>query len=323
MNNLKSIFITLGLLTAPFAQAVIPASSPEPKAQVAGYYHYNFGVKQVTALLDGTNYLSPSLFKGLTEQESDAILKKYHSLDHRGVQTSVNAFLVNTGTSLVLIDTGASSCFGDHLGSVAKNLQEAGFETSQVSLVLLTHLHPDHVCGISKDGEAVFPNAWVYASETEADYWLNPKQLAKIPKEKQDKYLATVKKIKDAIAPYEKNKGFKTFKAGEQLGALTALESAGHTPGHVGFRLKGLMQDMIFIGDIVHSHSLQFDQPETGVDFDIDPEQAIQTRLKHFAEYAKEGHTIAAPHLPFPGIGYIYSKDEKSYQWIPVHFQDR
>lgn len=79
---------------------------------------------------------------------------------------------------------------------------------------------------------------------------------------------------------------------------------------------------MVFIGDIVHSHTLQFDAPKTAVDFDIDPKAAVETRLKHFAEYAKAGQLIAAPHLPFPGIGHIYSKDGQSYQWIPVHFKD-
>ena len=79
---------------------------------------------------------------------------------------------------------------------------------------------------------------------------------------------------------------------------------------------------MVFIGDIVHSHTLQFEKPETSIEFDINPQAAIQTRLKHFAEYAKDGQLIAAPHLPFPGLGHIYSKDGTSYQWIPVHFKD-
>ena len=79
---------------------------------------------------------------------------------------------------------------------------------------------------------------------------------------------------------------------------------------------------MVFIGDIVHSHTVQFDKPETAIEYDIDPKQAVATRLKQFTGYAKNGETIAAPHLPFPGIGHIYSVDGKSYQWIPVHFKD-
>lgn len=79
---------------------------------------------------------------------------------------------------------------------------------------------------------------------------------------------------------------------------------------------------MVFIGDIVHSHTVQFDKPETAIEYDIDPKKAVETRLKQFADFAKNGQTIAAPHLPFPGIGHIYSADGKSYQWIPTHFKD-
>ncbi len=67
---------------------------------------------------------------------------------------------------------------------------------------------------------------------------------------------------------------------------------------------------------------MQFDKPETAIELSVDPKTAVQTRLKHFAEYAKQGQTIAAPHLPFPGIGHYISQDRKSYQWMPIHFKD-
>ena len=100
------------------------------------------------------------------------------------------------------------------------------------------------------------------------------------------------------------------------------INTAGHTPGHFSYELKTKDETVVFIGDIMHSHTVQFDKPETAIDYDIDPKKAVQTRLKQFAEYAKGGQTIAAPHLPFPAIGHIYSADGKSYQWIPAHFKD-
>lgn len=123
------------------------------------------------------------------------ILKKYAADQAKGVQTSVNAFLVNTGHSLVLVDSGAASCFGTHLGSVLSNLKASGYKPEQVDTILLTHLHPDHVCGISQNGVVNFPNATVYVSNDEANYWLNPKQASKLPKDKQAGYLGTVEKI--------------------------------------------------------------------------------------------------------------------------------
>ena len=325
MANIKSALISLSIVTTTFSSvfaATPPQTSIQAQKQVAGYYQYQTGDVQITALLDGTNFMSPSLFKDIPQQQVHEILKKYYADQEKGVQTSVNAFLVNTGKSLVLVDSGAASCFGAHLGSVLTNLKASGYQPEQVDTILLTHLHPDHVCGISKDGVANFPNATVYVSDDEAKYWLDPKQAAKLPKDKQANYQGTVEKIKQAIAPYQTKQRFKTYKLGDDIHGFKVINTAGHTPGHFSYELKTKDENVVFIGDIVHSHTVQFDKPETAIEYDIDPKKAVQTRLKQFANFAKNGQTIAAPHLPFPGIGHIYSQDGNSYQWIPVHFKD-
>ena len=326
MNILKtSLFTSLFSLSvlgvSIHSQAAKPVS-PAQQKQVAGYYQYPFGNLQITALLDGTNYLPKALFKDIPSAQADHILKKYYIDQAKGIQTSVNAFLVNTGSTLVLVDSGASSCNGPNFGSVLTNLKAAGYRPEQVGAILLTHLHADHVCGISNNGVANFPNATIYISQSEMDFWMNPKSVESLPQQRRASFTGTVDKIKDAIAPYQSKNQLKTFKVGDKIQNFNVVSSAGHTPGHFGFSLKSQGQEMVFIGDIVHSHSIQFDRPQTAVDFDINPKKAVDTRLKYFAEYAKQGQTIAAPHLPFPGIGHIYSTDSKSYQWIPVHFKD-
>lgn len=290
--------------------------------QVAGYYHHTLDNVQITALLDGTNFMSPTLFKDIPPNQVNDILKKYHADQAKGIQTSVNAFLVKQGSSLTLVDSGTADCFGAHLGSVLKNLRAAGYQPEQVNTILLTHLHPDHSCGVSKNGLANFPNATIYTSENEADYWLNPQQLKAITQDKKANYSATVAKITSALAPYQKLNQFKTFKLGDKINNFEMIQTHGHTPGHFSYKLNTSAGDVVFIGDIVHSHTVQFDRPETAIEYDIDPKTAVQTRLKQFADYAKNGQTIAAPHLPFPGIGHIYSKDNVSYQWMPIHFKD-
>ena len=326
MNILKvSLFTSLlsfsALGLSAHTQAAEAATMAQQK-QVAGYYQHQFGNLQITALLDGTNYLSKALFKDIPTAQADQILKKYYIDQAKGIQTSVNAFLVNTGSTLVLVDSGASSCNGPNFGSVLTNLKAAGYRPEQVGAILLTHLHADHVCGISSSGVADFPNAAVYVSQSELDFWMNPKSVESLPQQRRASFTGTVDKIKNAITPYQNKNQLKTFKVGDKIHGFDVVSSAGHTPGHFGFSLKSQAQEMMFIGDIVHSHSIQFDRPQTAVDFDIDPKKAVATRLKYFAEYAKQGQTIAAPHLPFPGIGHIYSKDNKSYQWIPVHFKN-
>ena len=325
---MKKIISTLSISLLCFAPILAQAENTksqtaiEQQPQVAGYYQHQVGNTQITALLDGTNFISPTLFQNTPQDQVHKILKKYHADQAKGVQTSVNAFLVNTGQSLVLVDSGTADCFGAHLGSVMKNLKAAGYQPEQVDTILLTHLHPDHSCGVSKNGVANYPNATIYVSENEADYWLDPKQLQKISKDKQANYTGTVAKIKAALAPYQAKQQFKTFKLGDKINGFEVISTPGHTPGHFSYKLKTSDEDVIFIGDIVHSHTVQFDQPKTAIDYDIDPKKAVETRLKQFADYAKNGQTIAAPHLPFPGIGHIYSADGKSYQWIPVHFKD-
>ena len=323
MKTLKPILLALTLSTTTFTTVQAAEPTIPQQKQVVGYYQHQFGPYQITALLDGTNYLNRSQFKGAADQEVSEILKKYYADQAKGIQTSVNAFLVNTGSQLYLVDSGAASCFGDHLGSIYNNLKASGHQPEQVNGVFLTHLHPDHVCGISNNGVANYPNATLHIAKTEYDFWLNPNTVKKLPKDKQAGFLGTVEKIKAALAPYEKAKKIKVFSDKSlAFGGVEFKPSFGHTPGHYSFKLKHEQQELVFIGDIVHSHTIQFDKPETAIEFDIDPKAAVETRLKHFAEYAKDGQTIAAAHLPFPGIGHIYSKDGKSYQWIPVHFTD-
>ncbi|MBO8214172.1 MBL fold metallo-hydrolase [Acinetobacter nosocomialis] len=316
---MKKLFVALGLVMGGLH---VSYAEPASAQQVPGYYKHQFGNYRITSLLDGTIYLDPKLFKNLSQAEKTKILTKYAAVNEKGVQTSVNAFLVDDGKSLTLVDSGASSCFGPQLGSIAKNLELAGYQLANVKTVLLTHLHPDHVCGIAQNGKAVFPNATIYAHEREVDYWLNPASEKTVPADKKENYLGTVKNIKAALAPYQAKKAFKTFKDGDVIQGFEVINTQGHTPGHHSFRLKSKGQQIVFVGDIVHSHSLQFDAPKTGVDFDVNSEQAINTRLKMFAEISNKQQWVAAPHLPFPGIGHVYKVNAEQYQWIPLYFNN-
>lgn len=256
MKKILDLVIALTLSTIAITTQAAEPIIPQQK-QVSGYYQYQAGDTQITALLDGTNFMSPKLFQNIPEKEVHEILKKYAADQAKGVQTSVNSFLVNTGHSLVLVDSGAASCFGAHLGSVLTNLKASGYQPEQVDTILLTHLHPDHVCGISQNGVANFPNATVYVSNDEANYWLNPKQVEKLPKEKQAGYLGTVEKIKQAIVPYQAKQRFKTYQLGDQVQGFKVINTAGHTPGHFSYELKTKDETVVFIGDIVHSHTVQ------------------------------------------------------------------
>ena len=162
--------------------ATAQAAAPMVKTQAPGYYRAMLGDFEITALSDGTVKLPvDKLLKGISALDLKKALK-YHHLSVP-VETSVNGFLVNTGDKLVLIDTGAGSLFGPTLGKLVANLKAAGYQPEQVDEIIITHMHPDHVGGLSVDGQRIFINATVRAEQDDADYWLSAEQLAKAPEE--------------------------------------------------------------------------------------------------------------------------------------------
>ncbi|PLC51372.1 MBL fold metallo-hydrolase [Pollutimonas subterranea] len=313
---------TLSIIVLATSAALLPAASfaevpGKSVKQVPGYYHMSLGDFQVTALYDGAISLTTSLLKGISDSETQAMLADmFVPVTKDGVQTAVNGYLVNTGKDLILVDAGAATCFGPTLGGLGNHLKSAGYETTQVSKVFLTHLHGDHSCGITADGKMVFPNATVYVTKGEADYWLNKETAAQAPKEAQPFFQAA----QEAVAPYETAGKLKQFVAGDALAdGVTSVPLAGHTPGHEGYMFSSKGQQLLVWGDIVHSHAVQFANPAVSLDFDTDKKQAVATREKVFARAAKEKFWIGGAHLPFPGIGHV-KEQESGYRWIAVEY---
>jgi len=234
------------------------------------------------------------------------------------VQTAFNAFLVNTGKQLILVDTGAGQRIAATPGQLSANMQAAGYKPEQVDAILLTHLHLDHVCGLV-DGQQrpIFANATVYAAKAEADYWLDPQALAKAPAGAREFF----KIAQDSTAPYVSAGRFKTFAAGQSPlpGLVEATLEAGHTPGSTTYRFTSQNQSIVFMGDLVHNLAVQFDHPEVAISFDVNSQQAIKSRNAVFSAAAASKTWVTAAHLPFPGIGHITAVD-KHFQWVPVEY---
>ena len=292
------------------------AQAPLQATQVPGYYRLAVGDYEVTALFDGYNDLSPKLLEGLSQGQIRALLAR-RSLEAPGVQTAFNAFLVNTGKQLILVDSGAGQCIGATAGMLTANMQAAGYRPEQVDAILLTHLHLDHVCGLV-DGkqQPLFANATVYAAQAEADYWLDPQALAKAPAGAREYF----KIAQDSTAPYRAAGRFKTFAGGQSpLPGIEARLEAGHTPGSSTYRFTSQGQSILFMGDLVHNLAVQFEHPEVSIRFDVDNQQAIKSRARVFSEAASSKTWVAAAHLPFPGVGHIAAQDGH-FQWVPGEY---
>ena len=318
-----SLVCALGLAVAlvsgmSSAQAQAQAQAPaQIGTQVPGYFRLAVGDYEVTALFDGYNDLSPKLLKGLTQSQIRALLAR-RSIETPGVQTAFNAFLVNTGKQLILVDTGAGQCIGATAGMLSDNMKAAGYEPSQVDAVLLTHLHLDHVCGlVDAEQKPVFANATVYAAKAEADFWLDPQAIVKAPESTKPYF----KIAQDSTAPYVAQGRFKTFEAGQSPvpGVVDAVLEAGHTPGSTTYRFTSQGQSILFMGDLVHNLAVQFEHPEVSIGFDVNSQQAIKSRAKVFSEAASSKTWVTAAHLPFPGIGHI-AAEGKHFQWVPVEY---
>jgi glyoxylase-like metal-dependent hydrolase (beta-lactamase superfamily II) len=311
-----SLVYALGFSVALTSGISLAQAPVQVGTQVPGYYRLAVGDYEVTALFDGYNDLSPKLLQGLTQSQIRALLAR-RSIETPGVQTAFNAFLINTGKQLILVDTGAGQCIGATAGMLSDNMKAAGYEPAQVDTILLTHLHLDHVCGLV-DGQKkpVFANATVYAAKAEADYWLDPQALAKAPEGARPFFKAA----QDSTAPYVTEGRFKTFDAGQSpVPGVDAVLEAGHTPGSTTYRFTSRGQSILFMGDLVHNLAVQFEHPEVSIGFDVNSQQAIKSRAKVFSDAAASKIWVTAAHLPFPGIGHIMAEG-KHFQWVPVEY---
>ncbi|HEY9573305.1 MAG TPA: MBL fold metallo-hydrolase, partial [Pusillimonas sp.] len=180
-----------------------------------------------------------------------------------------------------------------------------------------THLHGDHACGLSgADGKAAFPNAVVYVAEAEAAFWLSPDIAAQAPANAQPFF----KLAQASVAPYVASGKLKKFKAGDTvLPGVTSVPMHGHTPGHGGYLFSSGQQKLLVWGDVIHSHAVQFAQPEVSIEFDVDQPQAIASRKKILKDASSEKLWIAGAHLPFPGLGHV-RHDSAGYAWVPVEY---
>ncbi len=310
----RVVILLLAALVLPASQA----ATPQIKTQAPGYYRIMIGKTEVTALYDGSSTFPLTLFKNATPAELDRQVAAINGNAPKVVNGSVNSFLINTGEHLILIDSGGGKLLGAGFGQVATNLRAAGYSPEQVDLVLLTHMHGDHIGGlVNAEGQPAYPNATIWTSKAEADYWLSPANAAKASKDKQ----AGFQRATDILTPYRQAGKLKFFTTGKDLlPGLQPIALPGHTPGHSGFILEQGGQRILFWGDIVHYSALQFAHPELAVGFDADGVQAVKTRAALLALVARQQTLVAGAHITFPGIGYVSSDGKTGYRWTPVGY---
>lgn len=303
--------VTVAVLIGAGAQA----SAPQQKAQPPGFYRLMVGDFEVTALSDGIFSMEVGkLLTNVTPAQIDAALAQ--SFLKEPVDESVNAFLINTGSKLVLIDTGAGVLYGPTVGKLLSNLKASGYQPQQVDEIYITHLHGDHVGGVLADGKPAFPNAILRIAQSEADFWLSKAHMDAAPEDRRGSYQGAM----SSVHPYVAAGRFRPFSGDVELvPGVRAVAAHGHTAGHTVYVAESNGQRLVLWGDLMHVAAVQFPDPAVTIRYDTDAAAAAAARNKIFADAAAHGDWVAGAHLSFPGIGHLRASGS-GYEFVPVNY---
>jgi glyoxylase-like metal-dependent hydrolase (beta-lactamase superfamily II) len=289
---------------AAFWTAAVTLTSPAfaddafgPMAVPAAAQSFKLGPLQLIALRDGQIVLhnDGKTFGSEADVATVGNLLKASSLPDDRVTLSVNALLVRAGKRVILIDSGLGPAVH---GALMASLGAAGVAPNEVTDVLITHSHFDHVSGLAgADGKLAFPKAVIRMSTAEWA-WM-----------KSQPDSATLVKVIDGHV--------QTFTPGEAIApGVTSVALNGHTPGHVGYEITSGKQSLLDIGDMAHSFLISLKKPEWAMQFDSDKATAMATRKATFARLAKSHELVFAPHFPYPGVGRVVAQGD-AYAWAP------
>lgn len=287
---MKRYFLCLTLMCF-----LLNVSAQEPRTVIT----FQAGKFTVSVLSEGGGQGNSGLLKGASPEQ----LQKYLPDGTFPLETQV--FLVRTPDKNIMIDAG-------HGKNLFKNLKTLGLDESKIHIILLTHLHGDHIGGMLRDGEAAFPNAEVYIAEKEYDYWLNLGERGAAARKVFDAYKDKIHLFEpvELIEPEEEMK--------ELIPGIKAIAAYGHTPGHTAYFIRSDESKWLIWGDLTHAMPIQMPCPEVALSFDVDSEKAIQSR-KSFLDYVlKNKITSGGMHVAFPSLGKVSKGKSGAYSFEPI-----
>jgi glyoxylase-like metal-dependent hydrolase (beta-lactamase superfamily II) len=308
------------IATAP-AFAVTPARAAAPLAgkQAPAFYRYKVGEFECTSLSDGarTFPMPPPFVRNIPREQALAAAEAAH-MPKGMVTVPFNPQLINTGSKLVLIDTGFGPLPNQPVGRLVDNMKAAGIDPKQIDIVIISHLHPDHTNGIkAPDGSLVFPNAEIKVPAVDLAFWMSDENIAKAESNPMMKgYFTNVRKVYSGgldkkVTQYEWGK--------EVAPGITAVDTSGHTPGHTAFAVASGNARVLVQSDVTNIPEFFLRNPNWHVMFDVDPVKAAQTRHKFYDMAAAEKALVVGFHFSFPSLGYV-EKDGTGYRLVPVRW---
>lgn len=277
------------------------ARAPKLGTQSPYFYRMTLGDAEITVVSDGPLPLGdPSgTFIGVPKEDVRKMLTD-NFLDPTNVVLEQNAPIVNTGDKLILFDTGmgTSKQFGPTTGRLQKSIAEAGIKPGDIDAVVCSHAHIDHIGGIvDANDKPLFPNAQVYISQTDFDFWTDESKLGSPLK-------TFIEHARKNLMPVRDRMVF--FKDGQEfLPGVTALAAPGHTFGHHIFMVQSKGKSFAFLGDLTHHAILLMEKPRMEFSYDSDPKMAAETRVKMLDMLAANKIPVMSYHFAWPGYGHV------------------
>jgi glyoxylase-like metal-dependent hydrolase (beta-lactamase superfamily II) len=322
MTELTRRNILTGAVAAAATPALMPlaassarAAAPLSGKQAPSYYRSKLGEFEITVVSDGARPipLPPAFVRNVSNEEVLKVAEAAY-MPKGSIVAPFNPVVVNTGAKLILIDTGYGPGLGPTVGLLPTTLAAAGIDPKTIDIVLISHLHGDHILGLkTPDGALAFPNAEIKVPAVDWTYWMSDENMSKAPEGFQKTSFGFNRKIFSNLA--DKVTRFEWGK--EVAPGITAVETAGHTPGHTSFMIASGGRQLFFQGDVTNVPDLFLRHPDWQVMFDSEPEQAVVTRRRVYDMASADKLLVAGYHFPFPGIGYI-EKAGSGYQLIPA-----
>ncbi|TNC63753.1 MBL fold metallo-hydrolase [Rubellimicrobium roseum] len=271
------------------------AATPFPLSR-----QFNLGDMKVTALLAGSGQQeNPHEIFGLNVDQ--ATFDQVSQENFIPADRSMGFFtptLVDTGNERILFDTGMMA------GGLLQAMQDVGYAPENVTHVVLTHMHPDHIGGLTDDaGNPTFPEAAYVTGQTEFDHWAG---------QNDEMFEAKVRPFAERMTFLQPE--------GSVASGITAVEAFGHTPGHMAYMLESGDRRLLLTADTANHYVWSLQNPDWEVLYDADKPQAAETRRRILGMLASDRTPMLGYHMPFPAVGFV-EQDGESFRWVPHSYQ--
>jgi glyoxylase-like metal-dependent hydrolase (beta-lactamase superfamily II) len=299
----------------PFATTSVLAAAPPAGTQAPSFYRFKVGDFEVTVVSDGARAipLPPQFVRNVSNEQVLAAAEAAY-MPKGSIIAPFNPVVVNTGAKLVLIDTGYGPGLGPTVGLLPATLAAAGFDSKSIDIVLISHMHGDHILGLKNPyGSLAFPNAEIKVPSVDWAHWMSDENMGRAPEGFQKTQFGFNRKIfsdlASKVARYDWGK--------EVAPGITSVDTSGHTPGHTSFVIESASKQLYFQGDVTNVPDLFLRNPEWQVMFDSEPEKAVVTRRRVYDMASAEKMLVSGYHFPFPGLGYV-EKSGTGYRLVPA-----